>query len=154
VQIQRPFREPFGVTRSLSKVSRARDPVKYSMEEILDEYLKESKLREKPVAPLFPTTFGKSRQLGSRPMTRLDAANLLKRRLRDAGIVGDYSPLLANANQIAVPALGWHGKHRAVRERSVRSESEFQPDNHRKPLHRTVRKIRRLERVAEGMCPT
>ena len=25
-------------------------------------------------------------------MTRFDGANLLKRRLRDAGIVGDYSP--------------------------------------------------------------
>jgi site-specific recombinase XerD len=54
--------------------------------------LKVSKLREKPDTPLFPTTLGKSRELGSRPMTRFDGANLLKRRLRDAGIVGDYSP--------------------------------------------------------------
>jgi Phage integrase family len=61
-------------------------------EPILDEYLKASKLREKPDTPLFPTTLGKSRELGSRPMTRFDGANLLKRRLRDAGIVGDYSP--------------------------------------------------------------
>jgi site-specific recombinase XerD len=67
-------------------------PVHHKLEEILDEYLKVSKLREKPDTPLFPTTLGKSRELGSRPMTRFDGANLLKRRLRDAGIVGDYSP--------------------------------------------------------------
>ena len=67
-------------------------PVHHKLEEILDEYLKVSKLRENPVAPLFPTMLGKSRELGSRQMTRFDGANLLKRRLRDAGIVGDYSP--------------------------------------------------------------
>ena len=53
---------------------------------------KSLKLRERPDTPLFPTTLGKSRELGSRPMTRFDGANLLKRRLKDAGIVGDYSP--------------------------------------------------------------
>jgi site-specific recombinase XerD len=67
-------------------------PVHYELEEILNEYLKVSKLREKPDTPLFPTTLGKSRELGSRPLTRFDGANLLKRHLRDAGIVGDYSP--------------------------------------------------------------
>jgi site-specific recombinase XerD len=67
-------------------------PVHRKLEEILDEYLKVSKLRERPNEPLFPTTLGKSRELGFRPMTRFDGANLLKRRLRHAGIVGDYSP--------------------------------------------------------------
>jgi integrase len=47
-------------------------PVHHKLEEILDEYLKVAKLREKPDAPLFPTTLGKSRALGSRPMTRFD----------------------------------------------------------------------------------
>jgi site-specific recombinase XerD len=65
-------------------------PVHHKLEEVLDEYLKVSKLQ--PEAPLFPTTLGKSRELGSRPMTRIDGANLLKRRLRAAGIIGDYSP--------------------------------------------------------------
>jgi hypothetical protein len=32
-------------------------------------------------------------ELGSRPMTRFDGANLLKRRLKDAGIVGDLGLL-------------------------------------------------------------
>src|SRR5258707_4754233 len=67
-------------------------PVHHKLEEILDEYLKISNLREKPNTPLFPTTLGKSRELGCRPMTRFDGANLLKRRLKDAGIIGDYSP--------------------------------------------------------------
>ena len=42
-------------------------PVHHKLEEILDEYLKVSKLRERPDTPLFPTTLGKSRELGSRP---------------------------------------------------------------------------------------
>jgi site-specific recombinase XerC len=89
-----PARE---VKRPNSRALKARRkekeiPVHHKLEEILDEYLKVSKLREKLDTPLFPTTLGKSRELGSRPMTRFDAANLLKRRLRDAGIVGDYSP--------------------------------------------------------------
>jgi site-specific recombinase XerD len=67
-------------------------PVHHKLEEILDEYLKVSKVREQPDSPLFPTTLGKSRELGTRPMTRIDGANLLKRRLRDAGIIGEYSP--------------------------------------------------------------
>ena len=46
-------------------------------------------LRVKPDSSLFPTPLGKSRELGSRPITRFDGANLLKRRLRDAGINGD-----------------------------------------------------------------
>jgi hypothetical protein len=63
------------------------------LEEILDEYLKVSRLREKkPGAPLFPTTLGKSLNLGSRSMTMFDGANLLKRRLKDAEIVSDFSP--------------------------------------------------------------
>jgi hypothetical protein len=70
-------------------------PVHHKLEEILDEYLKVSMLREQPDAPLFPTTLGKSRELGFRPMTGIDGANLLKRRLKDAGIVGDYSPILS-----------------------------------------------------------
>ena len=53
-------------------------PVHHKLEEILDAYLKASKLGERPEAALFPTTLGKSRELGSRPMTRIDRANPLK----------------------------------------------------------------------------
>src|ERR1700757_241679 len=67
-------------------------PVHHRLEEILDEYLKVSKLGDNPTGPMFPTTLGKSRELGKRPMTRIDGANLLKRQLKDANIVGGYSP--------------------------------------------------------------
>jgi site-specific recombinase XerD len=67
-------------------------PVHHKLEEILDEYLEVSGLRNQPDSPLFPTTVGVNRKLGIRAMTRIDGANLLKRRLKGAGIVGDYSP--------------------------------------------------------------
>jgi hypothetical protein len=38
--------------------------------------------------PLFLTTRGKSRPLGCRPMTKIDATRMLKRCLAQAGIVG------------------------------------------------------------------
>ena len=83
---------PEATKRSANSYKEKKIPVHHKLEEILDEYLKVSKLRERPDTPLFPTTLGKSRELGSRPMTRFDGANLLKRRLKDAGIVADYSP--------------------------------------------------------------
>jgi integrase/recombinase XerD len=67
-------------------------PVHHKLEEILDTYLRVSRRREKPDTPLFATTLGKSLELGSRLMARFDGANLLKRRLKDAGIEGDYFP--------------------------------------------------------------
>ncbi|MBV9671994.1 MAG: tyrosine-type recombinase/integrase [Verrucomicrobia bacterium] len=62
------------------------------MKEILDGYLKISGLTRTPDAPLFPIALGKAQKLGARPMTRIDGANLLKRRLRDAKLIGSYSP--------------------------------------------------------------
>ena len=67
-------------------------PVHHLLEDILDAYLDISGLRANPAGPLFPTTRGNSRELGSRPMTRIDAARMLKRRLAQAGITGSYSP--------------------------------------------------------------
>ncbi len=67
-------------------------PVHHLLEDILDAYLDISGLRANPTGPLFPTTRGNSRELGGRPMTRIDAARMLKRRLAKAGIVGSYSP--------------------------------------------------------------
>jgi integrase len=67
-------------------------PVRHKLEELLDEYLQRTGLKHQPAAPLFPIALGKTRKLGNQPMTRIDAARMLKRRLRDAGIIGDYSP--------------------------------------------------------------
>jgi integrase/recombinase XerD len=58
-------------------------PVHYKLEEILDAYLQVSGLRDnKADDPLFPITLGKTQKLGTRAVTRFDAANLLKRRLK------------------------------------------------------------------------
>jgi site-specific recombinase XerD len=67
-------------------------PVHHKLEEALDAYLEASGLRAEPHSPLFRTTAGTNRKLGPRAMTRIDGANLLKRRLKDAGIPGAYSP--------------------------------------------------------------
>ncbi len=45
----------------------------HKLEEILDEYLKVSELGKQPDAALFPIAVGKTRELGGRPMTRIDA---------------------------------------------------------------------------------
>jgi hypothetical protein len=57
-------------------------PVHHKLEELLDQYLEISGLRNRPNAPLFPIALGKTRKLGNRPATRIDAARMLKRRLR------------------------------------------------------------------------
>ena len=63
-------------------------PVHHKLEELLDQYLETSGLKNRPTAPLFPIALGKTRKLGNRPVTRIDAARMLKRRLKDARVVG------------------------------------------------------------------
>jgi site-specific recombinase XerD len=67
-------------------------PVHHKLEELLDQYLETSGLRNRPNAPLFPIALGKTRKLGNRPATRIDAARMLKRRLKDAGLSDAFSP--------------------------------------------------------------
>lgn len=66
-------------------------PVHHKLEEILDNYLDATEMRGLPGSPLFPVTLGKTRKLGGRPMTRIDAARMLKRRLKAAGANLQYS---------------------------------------------------------------
>jgi integrase len=49
-------------------------------------------LENQPNAPLFPIALGKTRKLGNHPATRIDAARMLKRRLKDAGLSDAFSP--------------------------------------------------------------
>jgi hypothetical protein len=44
--------------------------VHHKLEELLDQYLETSGLRNQPNAPLFPIALGKTRKLGNRPATR------------------------------------------------------------------------------------
>jgi site-specific recombinase XerD len=67
-------------------------PVHHKLEELLDQYLETSGPRNRPNAPLFPIALGKTRKLGNRPATRIDAARMLKRRLKVAGLSDAFSP--------------------------------------------------------------
>jgi site-specific recombinase XerD len=66
-------------------------PVHHKLEEYLDVYLEAAKLSEQPASPLFRSTRGRSRELGTDGLSRKDAWAMLKRRLRDAGISTIYS---------------------------------------------------------------
>jgi hypothetical protein len=63
-------------------------PVHHKLEELLDEYLKATGLGAEPSSPLFPASIGKTGKLSRRPLVRTDAADMLKRRLKQAKL--DY----------------------------------------------------------------
>ena len=67
-------------------------PVHHNLEELLDQYLKATGLEKEPEAPLFPAAIGKTGKLSRRPLVRTDAADMLKRRLKQAGLPAHYSP--------------------------------------------------------------
>ena len=67
-------------------------PVHHKLEELLDQYLKESGLEKEPGSLLFPAAIGKTGKLSRRPLVRTDAADMLKRRLRQAELPAHYSP--------------------------------------------------------------
>src|SRR5271165_2926224 len=67
-------------------------PVHHKLEELLDQYLKATGLEKEPKSPLFPSAWGKTGKLSRRPLVRTDAADMLKRRLKQAGLPAHYSP--------------------------------------------------------------
>jgi integrase/recombinase XerD len=67
-------------------------PVHHKLEEILDQYLKITGLEKEPESLLFPAAIGKTGKLSRRPLVRTDAADMLKRRLKQAGLPAHYSP--------------------------------------------------------------
>jgi site-specific recombinase XerD len=67
-------------------------PVHHKLEELLDEYLKATGLGSEPGSVLFPASIGKTGKLSRRPLVRTDAADMLKRRLKQAGLPAHYSP--------------------------------------------------------------
>ena len=67
-------------------------PVHHKLEELLDEYLKATGLGNEPDSRLFPAALGKTGKLSRRPLVRTDAADMLKRRLKQAGLPKHYSP--------------------------------------------------------------
>jgi integrase/recombinase XerD len=67
-------------------------PVHHKLEELLDQYIKATGLEKEPQSPLFPASIGKTGKLSRRPLVRTDTANMLKRRLKQAGLPAHYSP--------------------------------------------------------------
>src|SRR6266404_6228332 len=65
-------------------------PVHHKLEELLDQYLKATGLEKEPESPLFPASIGKTGKLSRRPLVRTDAADMLKRRLKQAGLPAHY----------------------------------------------------------------
>jgi hypothetical protein len=67
-------------------------PVHHKLEELLDQYLEITGLKKEPESLLFPAAIGKTGKLSRRRLVRTDAADMLKRRLKQAGLPAHYSP--------------------------------------------------------------
>jgi integrase len=67
-------------------------PVHHKLEELLDQYLKATGLEKEPDSPVFPAAIGKTGKLSRRPLARTDAADMLKRQLKQAGLPAHYLP--------------------------------------------------------------
>ena len=66
--------------------------VHHKLEDLLDEYLQATGLGAEPSSLLFPAAVRKTGKLSRRPLARTDAADILKRRLKQAGLPAHYSP--------------------------------------------------------------
>lgn len=66
-------------------------PCHHRLEEFLDAYLQAASLDGGKDAPLFRTAVGRTGTLTERPMSRFDAWKMVRRRLQDAGIQGEFT---------------------------------------------------------------
>lgn len=66
-------------------------PCHHKLEEFIDAYVRVADLAGGKEAPLFRTAAGRTGQLTDRPMTRFDAWKMVRRRLKDAGIEGEFT---------------------------------------------------------------
>lgn len=66
-------------------------PCHHILEEYLDAYIQASALGGGKDAPLFRTAAGRTGKLTENPMTRFDAWKMVRRRLKDAGIQGEFT---------------------------------------------------------------
>jgi integrase/recombinase XerD len=64
-------------------------PVRHDLERFLLDYIWTAEITD---GPLFRTTLGKTGRLTPRAMTGIDICRMMKRRLRDAGLPGHFSP--------------------------------------------------------------
>jgi integrase/recombinase XerD len=66
-------------------------PVHHKLEDYLDAYVTAADIAGAKDTPFFRSAVGKAGQLTARPMDRRDAYEMIRRRLKDAGIRGEYS---------------------------------------------------------------
>ncbi len=80
------------VLRLAEKGGKQREvPVHHKLEEYLDIYIEAAGIENAKDTPLFRAALGKTGRLSERPLDRRDAYEMIKRRLKDAGIRGNYS---------------------------------------------------------------
>ena len=60
--------------------------------DFIDGRLRETGLEKDPESPLFPAAIRKTGKLSRRSLVRTDAGDMLKRRLKQAGLPAHYSP--------------------------------------------------------------
>jgi site-specific recombinase XerD len=63
-------------------------PAHHKLEQFLDEYLAAAGIREEGKTPLFRSAAGRTRMLTDRPMHRVDAYQMVRRRTTEAGLKG------------------------------------------------------------------
>lgn len=78
------FREKGGKLREI--------PIRHDLEELLMDYIERAGLRPGDSAPLFRAAQGKTKTLKETRFRSGDMQRMMKRRLRDAELPGDYSP--------------------------------------------------------------
>jgi integrase len=81
-----------GFCSGLKKRAGKKRSFHHKLEELLDEYLQATGLGVEPVSLLFPAALRNTGKLSRRPLRRTDAADMLKRRLKQAGLPAHYSP--------------------------------------------------------------
>ena len=64
-------------------------PVRHDLEQFLREYIEAAKITE---GRLFRTAYLKTKTLTKNAMTGIDICRMMKRRLKDAGLPGHFSP--------------------------------------------------------------
>jgi integrase/recombinase XerD len=137
-------------------------PVHHKLEELLDHYLKATGLEKEPESSLFPAAIGKTGKLSRRPLVRTDAADMLKRWLKQAGLPAHYSPHSFRATGItnflendgtleAAQRIAGHADSRTTKllreKQNVESITLKSAPEHIRPAHSTFYRARHLERI-------
>ena len=81
-------------------------PVHHKIEQFLDEYLDAAGIRNDGKTPLFRSALGRTGVLIERPMHRVDAYQMVRRRTAEAGLKGRFGCHVFRATGITVYLRG------------------------------------------------